>query len=179
MRPKKSSVMRLPAEQQALLTTLLPELQKMAESVHWKFFRGCDDLATREDLLQTTLSQLYTAPRFPPPDSEQLMRWANVAMRNVALHMLDKSKRDKLGSYIYTQEQEYHAIVPATGEEKVAYLFRVAQLHLRPVVNQVLLGYGLGHSGKQIAAKLGIPHATVRQHFYTAKNTLKSLMVTA
>jgi DNA-directed RNA polymerase specialized sigma24 family protein len=179
MKIKKKPVMQLPAEQQAVLTASLPELRRMAANVHWKFFFNSDDLCTREDLVQATLSRLYTARNYPPADTVQLMRWANVSMRNVALDLVGKAKMEREGARTYLREQEYHALVPATGEEKLAYLLRMARLHLRPVVNQVLLGYGLGHSGTQIAATLGIPKATVRHHFFQAKKHLRTLDLTA
>ena len=171
--------MRLPAEQQALLTTLLPQLRHVANSVHWKFFMGSNDLYTREDLVQVTLARLYTALNFPPPDEDQLMRWANVAMRNAALDAIVKARRERGLGRGYVQEQEYHALGPYEAEEKVSYLLRMAGQHLRPVVNQVLIGYSQGHSGKQIAQELRIPHATVRTHFQTAKRRLRELGLTA
>jgi RNA polymerase sigma factor (sigma-70 family) len=175
---KKAPVMQLPAEQQALLMENMPRLRRIAGHIYQK--HGWDqDLFTAEDFLNHGLYKMWTAPSWPAAEKELMLAWAYRVINNHAINAVKYNRRNREVTTVYMVEQVYHAIVPHSNEDKVAYLFRMAQQHLRPVVNQVLLGYGLGHSGKQIAAKLGIPHSTVRQHFYTAKNTLKTLMVTA
>ena len=178
MRPTKSCVMRLPDEQQALLTALLPDLRHMAGHVHYRLLAG-QELCEPADLLQEALADMFAARVHPPADLAQLKTWAYTTLKRRALNYMSQRKRDYEGSYNYVRERDYYDLVPDYGEEKVAYLYRVARLHLRPIVNQVLIGYGLGHSGLKIAADLGIPHNTVKTHFHTAKLRLRKLCITA
>ena len=170
--------MRLPDEQQALLTAMLPDLHRMAGHVHYRLLAG-QELCERADLLQEALADMFASRVHPPADLAQLKTWAYTTLKRRALNYMAQRKRDYEGSYNYVQEQDYNALVPDDGEEKVAYLYRMARLHLRPIVNQVLIGYGLGHSGHKIAADLGIPRNTVKTHFHTAKLRLRKLCITA
>jgi RNA polymerase sigma factor (sigma-70 family) len=170
--------MRLPTEQQALLTTLLPELRQIASYLQYSMLYG-QDLCEPSDLLQEALSSMYTATVYPPPDLAQLKTWSGTMLKRRALDYLAKRKRDRDGSYGHVQELDYYAIPAADCEERVAYVLKVAQKHLRPIVNQVIIGYYKGYSGTQIAEHLGIPRNTVKTHFYAAKLRLRKLCVTA
>lgn len=178
MATKKASVMLLPAAQQALLLTCLPELRKMAGHVHYSMLFG-QELCEPADLLQEGLASMYAATVFPPADLAQLKVWAYSTIKRRALNYLDRRNRDREGSFGHVRELEYNAIVPQNGEEKASYMFRMARLHLRPIVNQVFIGYGLGYSGNQIAADLGIPRNTVKTHYHVAKQRLRELCITA
>ena len=175
---KKPPVMRLPAEQQALLTTLLPDLRQMAGYLHYSMLYG-QDLCEARDLLQEALSSMFTATVFPPPDLVQLKTWAYTMLKRRTLDYLLKRKRDRDGSYGHVEELAYHVLPDEESKERVAYVLGVARQHLRPILSQVVMGYALGHSGKKISADLGIPHATVKTHFHLAKKRLRELCITA
>ena len=178
MTVKKPPVLQLPAEQQALLTGMMPELRRMARNAHYRLRRH-QDLCEAEDLLQDALLSMLTARVYPPADVLQLTRWAYIALSRRAHDNIVSRGKEREGGLGFTQELAFYNLVPETGEEKVSYLLRMARLHLRPVVNQVLISYGQGQSGQQIAATLGIPHATVRTHFHVAKQWLRRLDLTA
>lgn len=164
----------IPSELQDYLQQNYSLLAKLARQMHYSVLRD-SLLYTWKDILAEGFIKMYTATRYPPIDEQQVGKWANVIFLNCCnmCHRTEKSLR-KYGEG-YMQEQYMYSL-PDSYEE-VSVLVPAAIEKLSPKLRDVVLAYGEGLTGKQIAESLSLNPNTVKVRYHDACIRLRKILL--